>query len=130
MTRGQVDFLDLLAMPIFAVAALFANGVIPGDVLGGTFDPTQSLFSLGPETQISYATVVAIAAIALVLWTNKPQLDVYGGIQAWVVIVTIGLILAPPFVPLISNWMAAEPWLGIVSFLLQTTGYTVVSFMG
>lgn len=129
MTRGDVDLEDLALMPIFALASLFANDVIPGDALGA-LDPTQTLFTLGPETSISIATIVAVVALGVVLWTNQPRLDPYGGIQAWVVIATVALIIAPPFVPLLENYLTAFPMLGIVSFILQTTGYTIASFMG
>lgn len=129
MARGEVDPVDLVAMPFFAIAALFANNVIPGSEMP-YFNPNGVLLQLGPETSITYATVVALAALAVVIWTNKPRLNIYGGIQAWLVVVTVALILAPPFVPLLGHYIGSNMILGIVSFVVQTTGYVIISFMG
>lgn len=125
MTRGQVDLVDLLALPLFMLGGIVQLGWLPElPIL------SEVLLDLGDAGgTVEVATVVMLVALAFVLATNKPKLNGNGGAQLWVVMATVFLILGPAFVPLLgvvlTNAAAAA-----VAFLVQTAGYMTASFLG
>lgn len=129
MAKGKVDMLDLAAYPIFTLGTLISLEIITGLQLGG-FNPADPLVTLGPSTEIATSDLMAIFALGVVIWTNKPQLDPYGGVQSWIIIVTAALVVFTPFVPFISHITSSVLFAGIVAFLIQSTGYMFASFLG
>lgn len=129
MARGEFDILDMIAFPVFSFAALSDNGIMPPvDLLG--WSPTDILWSAGAHTEITWATIISLVALAVVIGTNKPELDIWGGLQAWVVIATALLVVAPPFVPLLSSFIVGNQIVGFLAFTVQSSGYLAVSWMG
>jgi hypothetical protein len=129
MSYGEVDAIDLVLYPLFLFGGLVGLGLMQSPVLFG-FSFADTLMSLGPQTSVSLATLVSALSLVVVLATNKPDLtSARGSAQLWVVIVTFGLILAPPFVPLMSGLLGGGIASGI-AFLVQTGGWTVASWLG
>jgi hypothetical protein len=129
MARNQVDTVDLAAMPLFILGSLTELGLLGGLDLPLLGDPGQTIFTIGSSTEISLALVVSLAALAVVVYTNEWSLSAMGGIQAWIVVATIGLIILPPFMPILQDVLSAD--IGkYAAFMVQTAGYTVLSYMG
>jgi hypothetical protein len=48
----------------------------------------------------------------------------------WVAITTIGLVVAPPFAPLLQSFIGSNPLIGAITVILQAGGYYTISFLG
>lgn len=129
MTKGEVDALDLAAMPLFLIAGLFSLGIVTGVSVYG-FNPADPLVTLGPSTEISAADVTSIAVLGVVLYTNDVSLDLQGGLQAWVILMTAVLVLSTPFVPVVEHYTASNIAAGMAGLALATSGYTFASIAG
>jgi len=124
--EGQIDPLDLAALPLFLFGSLFELGLVDFSLGGVSLDNT--IFTLG-TTDISLAVVLMLAALGAVIYTNNWEFDPDGGMTAWVVVATVGLIIAPPFVPALSEFLTQDI-AASAALLIQTAGYTIVSYMG
>lgn len=129
MSYGEVDAIDLVAFPLFLIGGLTQLGLMTAPEVMG-IGLSDTLLDLGAETSLTIATAVALAAIAIVITTNKPNLRRGRGyIQFWVVAATVGLVIAPPFVPILENLLNGGIASG-VALLLQSAGYMIVSWLG
>jgi len=127
MTMGKVDLNDLLIMPGFLLAVLLNLQLID--------DPTQGLLSSeiwahsSTATSFSVATLLGLLSLGIVLYTNDFSFGIAGTLTIWAVIVTVGLMLAPPFVPIVSAILTSTA-ASYVAFALQALGYVEVSYHG
>jgi hypothetical protein len=124
--KGQIDPLDLAALPLFLFGSLFELGLV--DFSLGGVSLSETVFALG-GTDISLAVILMLGALGAVIYTNEWEFDADGGITTWVVVATLGLIIAPPFVPALSEFLAQDI-AASAALLVQTAGYTIVSYMG
>jgi len=116
-------------MPIFILGSLTELGLLGSMKLPLVGDPSETIVTLGSSTDISLAILLSLSALGVVIYTNNWTLSAMGGIQAWVVVATVGLIILPPFMPLLQDVLSAD--IGkYASFIVQTAGYTVLSYMG
>lgn len=130
MGRGEPDLVDMLAFPIFGAFGLLALGVIsPIPTIGG-FSLGAELIQLGPETVITLPHVMQIIALGVMVGTNKPKLDPWTFAWGWISLATIILVIAMPFVPLLTNLTSSSVLAGMAMFLFQSFGYGVASWMG
>ena len=129
MTRGEFDTLDIVASPLFALGALTDNNIIDAPTVMG-WNPADIIWQAGAHTEVTWATLLSIIALGFVIYTNKPSVSVYGGVQAWMVITTVGLVLAPPFVPIVEQFITHNQLVGFLAFSLQSSGYAVISWLG
>jgi len=124
---GQVERMDLMAMPVF-LACVLLNLQLVDDPTGGYL--SMVLWEHGEATTaFTLATLIGLMVIGYVLYTNNFSLSVAGGVTIWTVVIVVGLMLAPPFLPIVSDLITetAGAW---VAFALQAAGYVVISFMG
>lgn len=129
MTQGEIDPLDLAAMPLFLIAGLFSMEIVTGVSVYG-FNPSDALVTFGPSTEVSAADLVAIAVLGVMFYTNDVELTLRGGIQGWIVAMTAMLVVLTPLVPVISHYTASNIAAGMAGLALATTGYTVASIAG
>lgn len=129
MARGEFDLVDVLASPLFMVGALADNNIVEFPTVMG-FSPTDILWSAGAHTEVTWATLLTLAALGVLIGTNKPQLDIYGGLQSWMVIITAILVVAPPFVPILEAFITHNMGVGLVAFFIQSSGYALISWLG
>lgn len=131
MARGKLDQIDFLASPLFFLGILVERGWLGASdwpILG---DLSQTFVSIG-GTDISIAIALALAGFAIVVATNDWSFDnglSDAGIQGWAVVATLGLIIAPPFAPVVSDFVNSDVG-ALVSITVQSTGYAVVSWLG
>lgn len=125
MSKLTIDKETWIAVPLFTLGAASTLGLISPTLLG--IDLGQTLFGLnGVEFSISRA--ISIVALGIVLFNRDIAWGKLGGIDIWVVYVTIGLIIAPPFFPIFEDTMLQAPY-AVVAFLIQTMGITLASYI-
>ena len=127
MASNTVDLIDVPSLFVFMAAGLFSLILKGQNISIAGFDPTSALMTLPGETVISAAMVLQIAALAAVFITNKPELDLSSGIEAWLFIATLALVVLPPFVPLLDALLGSVI-AGIVAFIIQSFGISLLAY--
>jgi len=131
MTDLALDGNDLLALPVFMLGSLGQLGFLSLSVAGISLSTVlYSITADGYTTQISLGLILSVAALAYVMWTNDLGWRGWSGLQIWLVIVVVWLVLSPPFVPIMKTLLLGSTWGGFVAFVLQTVGFSTLSYLG
>jgi hypothetical protein len=124
MAEQQIDTEVLLIIP-FSIGAAASLGLVGTDILpfvnlGDTLLTTGSIdWTIGRGT--------ALVSLIAVLVNRDASVFDTGGIDLWVAYATIGLVLAPPFLPALESTLAEQP-AAIIAFVVQSIGFTLVSW--
>jgi len=125
-TAMKVNLADFLALPPYIIACSVLMGAlatpdwVPID-LAATWDITAGY-------GISIATLAALACLAYVAQSNDWSGNL-SWVQAWIMIATVILIVAPPIVPLLAGSFAEGP-ARLVALVIQIGGFAAFSFVG
>jgi len=131
MTDLALDGNDLLALPVFMLGSLGQLGFLSLSVAGISLSTVlYSVTADGYTTQISLGLILSIAALGYVMWTNDLGWRGWSGLQIWLVIVVVWLVLSPPFVPIMKTLLLGSTWGGFAAFVLQTIGFSTLSYLG
>ena len=125
MAKLQLDKETWVAIPLFTLGAAITLGFVSGDLFG--IDLGQALIARG-GVEITISRVMSLIALGMVTINRDIDWGELGGLDLWVVYVTAGLIIAPPFFPIVADTIAATPY-SIVTFLVQTMGITLASYI-
>lgn len=131
MAKKNLDLNDAVVSPFFVLASGVQAGLFSLVLFG--FDFAAPIFTIGSGVgaiQLTIAKSIAIGALAVALATNKPNFSAMGGLQVWVAVATIGLILAPPFSPMLQSFIQTNAVAGIVALVVQSAGYYTLSYLG
>jgi len=128
--QGKLDIPDAVVSPFFVLSSAIALGLVNFSLAGFDFASTALEFSgSGFTTTISYATIVSIIALATAYATNRRDFSRMGGLELWVVIATVALVITPPFVPILQTLLSNKV-AGLVAIVIQAGGYYSLSYMG
>ena len=125
---GRIDIDDMMVSPVFVLAAAVAAGLIQFAPFG--VDLASDVITFTSETGLSPADIISILCIGVVIATNKPSLSMMSGIEMWVAVATLGLVLAPPFAPVIESFIQGSTVVGLVSVIIQAGGFYSLSYLG
>lgn len=126
MTEFEMDLEMLLLVP-FSLGTLASLGLIESNIIP-LVDLGSELINLG-NASITLGRGLAIASLFGVLVNRDSDLiDEMGAVEVWIVYATVGLILAPPFFPILESTFA-ESAAGVGAFLVQAAGFTLVSYI-
>jgi hypothetical protein len=129
--QGKLDGGDMLAGLFFMLGGMTQLGFINGENFPFV-NPADAIhtFSYGGESvTISIAIGLSLLALVVAFITNDQSFSAMGGMQLFLVIVTVGLIISPPFMPILAEALTADI-AGLVALFLQTIGYLQVSWTG
>lgn len=127
---GRIDWDDRLLGAVFLLSSAVSVGLL---TVPGTTIFTDALLSFGPSdavVEVSLSRVISLAALVATIATNRTDFSQLVGVEWWVAITTIGLVIAPPFAPIIEHFLNASPVAGAVSIALQAGGYATISYLG
>lgn len=123
----QVNMLDYGVFPLYIIACAVALGLLGSTFMG--VDLAAS-FDFGGGHSISVANLAAIGMLGYVAYTNDWDGGaVFNGIQGWLVIATVGLLIAPPFYPVLADTLL-EGFAAIVALVVQAGGFVTFSYFG
>lgn len=131
MGFGKVDLNDAVVSPFFVLASGVQADLFDLVLFG--FDFASVIVTLGSGTgavEITAARIIAVAAVLVAFASNKPDFDQMGAIETWVAIATIGLVLAPPFAPVLGDLITGHTVAGIVALVIQAGGFYSISYLG
>lgn len=127
MTKLDFDRELIFLYPIFALGTAVSLGIISADILPFV-NMADVLFTVG-GAELTVGRVLAVGALGGVLVNRDTSItDELGVIELWVVYATVGLLLAPPFFPVFQETLVGG-FAGVVSFLVQSIGFTLVSYI-
>ena len=130
MAFGKIDLNDAVVSPFFVLASGVSVGLFDLTLFG--LDFASPLFAMGSGTtlEFSFASLVAIMAVAIAYITNGPELSNLGMVETWVTAITIVLVLGQPFVPLLDTFLQASPIVGLAALIVQAGGFYTLSYLG
>lgn len=127
MAEFELDRDWLLLYPIFALGTAASLGLVQTDIL--PFVNLSDTFYTVANAEFTVGRIFSIAALIGVFVTRDSDVfDRVGGVELFVLYATIGLIIAPPFFPVFQETLAEGP-AGVVAFLVQSIGYTIVTYL-
>lgn len=127
MVQGELDTELWVLMPVFTIGAAISLGLIPETLMG--FDVGQTLFSY-QGIDIGIGRAMSIAALVGIVVNRDSGIGTFtdfSGIEAWAIYVTLGLVLVPPFLPVVEGTVVEQPW-AAVSLAAQTIGFSIISY--
>lgn len=121
----SVNLADFAAFPVYLISLLALHEFVSME-----WSPVDiaATVSLGEGHMISIAAILALASLGWVAYSNDWSGNL-SWIQAWVVIATVTLIIAPPFVPALEGTLAATP-AAFLALVVQIGGYLTFSYIG
>lgn len=125
MSKLTADRELYLVIPLFSIGAAVSLGIVGSDV--GLIDLSRTLIGFN-GVEFTIARIMSLVALGVALVNRDTSLTDTGAIDVWAVWVTVGLVVAPPLVPLVEGTLAEAPY-SFVAFGLQTMGITIVSYV-
>jgi hypothetical protein len=130
MVTGKFDIPDAALSPVFVAASMISLGLIDSQWFGIDFAGTVFQFSGGGDTTtITIATLISLSVIGYAYYTNRQDISSMERVEIWIITATVALILAPPFVPVLNEFLSGD-FPGFVALIVQAGGYYSLSFTG
>jgi hypothetical protein len=126
MTQLSIDKELWLVVPVFSIGAAVSLGIVTAD-LGGLVDLKTVLIGVN-GVDFTIARTMSLAALAIAVINRDTGFSDLGAIDVWAMWVTAGLVIAPPFVPLLEGTLLEAPY-SVAAFVIQTLGITIVSYV-
>lgn len=130
MATGKLDLVDVPFGLIFAFASAGALGLstIPVPFI----DLSANLFVLGEgvgQIGFSFFSLLAVACLLFAVYTNRKDVSSMPTVEYWIVVATIGLVLAAPFNVIIST-ILPNTTAAFLAWGIQSSGYFLLSYSG
>jgi hypothetical protein len=128
--QGKFDIDDIVVSPLFVLSSAIATGLISFTFMGFDFASTALQFtSEGYKTTISYASIVSVLSLLVAYASNRRDLSRMSNVERWILFATIGLVITPPFAPLLQG-LLANKIAGLVAVVIQAGGFYSLSYTG
>jgi len=126
MTLRELDTETYLLYPLFALGAAATLGLVQTDLLP-FIDLADTFAEMGGITW-TYGRVLSAASLIAVMVNRQASIRETSGVDLWVAYATLGLVIAPPFFPALSDTLAQQPasW---VAFIVQSIGFAIVTYL-
>lgn len=126
MTQLSIDKELWLVVPVFSIGAAVSLGIV-SSTLGGLVDLNTVLIGVN-GVDFTVARTMSLAALAIAVINRDTGFTEFGAIDVWAMWVTAGLVIAPPFLPIVEGTLLEAPY-SIAAFVIQTLGITIVSYV-
>jgi len=126
MTQLSIDKELWLVVPLFSVGAAVSLGIVSSN-LAGLFDLQTVLIGFN-GVDFSVARIMSLVALIIAVVNRDAGFTDLGALDVWAVWVTAGLVISPPFLPLVQGTLVEGPF-SILAFIVQTLGITIVSYV-
>lgn len=128
MTQFELDYETFLVFPLFALGTAATLGLVATDIIP-FLNLGEEFLSLGGISWTLGRLLAVAALLAVIVNRDDPlNFDGWGVLEVWVLYVTIGLIIAPPFFPAFEGWITETP-AAFVSFTVQSIGFALVTYV-
>ena len=131
MATGSIDLNDIPFIFVFSFAAAANLGVFVLPLPAG-ISLTDSIWTIGSgqgALTITIAVVGSILALAATFYTNQLDYSSMKGVEYWIVIATVGLVLAAPFQVIINTLLPVQT-AAFGAWCIQSIGVLALSYSG
>jgi hypothetical protein len=129
--RADIEVHEIIMGAFFSVFSLVQVNLIEQSTILG-FDLLGSVHTFtggGDTASITPAMLGMIVILAFTMYSNDWSPSLYAGMDIWIIVVTVWLIIAPPFVPILEAMIETSMLPGLVAFLIQVVGYGSASYL-
>lgn len=128
MAEFSLDKETFLVYPLFGLGTAASLGLVEANFLP-FIDLGETLVEVG-TIEWTIGRLMSLAALAAVVINRDNPLDFdgWGVLEVWVLYVTVGLIIAPPFFPAFEGWLAETP-AAFIAFTAQSIGFGLISWI-
>lgn len=127
---GQIDWDDRIFGVVFLLSSAVAVGLL---TVPGTSMFSDTMLTIGNEPEaatFSLAKITSLVALMAAIVSNRTDFSKLTGVEFWTAVVTVGLVITPPFAPLISAFIAESVVAGAFALTIQAGGFFVISYLG
>lgn len=125
--HGRLDLNDAFISPLFVISAGVDAGLFDFKLWG--FDFAEPLVSFSHGGAITAATLLSLFALGVAFATNRPDFSYMGAVQSWVAVATIALVIVPPFMPLLNEFLSIGI-AGSIAVIIQASGFYTLAYLG
>jgi hypothetical protein len=125
--HNKIDTEDAIMAPAFLIGTMAMSGIASISIFD--YALTDAAFSVG-QTGITWAFLVAVAALGFAYATNGPALDKMDDVETYAVGGTVLLLLANEFVPQVNDLIVGSDVVGLIAVALMSGGYYAVAYLG
>jgi len=125
MAKNQVDREAYLLLPVFIAGSASTVGLIASDFLQ-VIDLSTVVFST-VNIEWTLGRIIAVGALGVVTFHRDASIRETRGFDLWIMWATLGFLLAPPFFPVLAEYLHETP-AGVVSFVVTGIGFSIISF--
>lgn len=129
--RANIEYHEIALGALFGLFSLVSVGLLSQSTILG-IDLLTPLYSFSAGSSTVTVTVAMVASLAILAGTaisNDWDASVRSGITFWAVVATVGLIIMPPFMPLVESLISSSFAGGVVAFVVQMMGFASVSYL-
>ena len=133
MANNQLDLIDAIPGLMYLFGSLASVGLVSMTLPVLDLSLVETIWSLsaqGETVTFSLATLLSIAGLGWILWTNNLSLRAMGSAQIFIAIAVVGLVIAPPFIPILDALLMGSDFAAVVSLGIQWYGVINLSYMG
>jgi len=127
---GRIDWDDR----IFGAAFLLSSAVAVGFLtVPGTSMFSETMLTIGDGSaaaEFSLAKLVSLVSLMAAIASNRTDFSKLNGVEWWTAVVTIGLVIFPPFSPLIDQFINTSIVAGAFAIAIQAGGFFIISYLG
>lgn len=127
---GRIDWDDRALGAVFLLSSAVSLGLV---TVPGTTLFSDTLVSFGPSEhliEVSISRAVSLGALLATIATNRTDFSSLTGVEMWVAIAMVGLVIAPPLAPVIAYYLESSFIAGGFAIIIQAAGFGVVSYFG
>jgi len=131
LATGKLDINDAALSPIFVFTSAISLGLIDSEWFGINFGNEVMTFTAetGQTTVVTLATVVSLGIVGFAYLSNRQDFSQLSKLEVWIVIATFALVLAPPFMPVVGEFLSGD-FPGFIALMVQAGGYYTLSYLG
>lgn len=129
MIKGDaydVDLVDSLLVPVFAVATLVAVGIGTFDLFG--VQAAATFFSMG-ATDFTFAFVLGAGSLVVAAVTNMPETDKWSQYNWGIAIGGLALFVGLEFIPELQSAVTGNDYLAVGVFALEAAAFYVIAYL-
>ena len=133
MARNSIDAVDIIPGLMYLFGSLASVGMVSMTIPVVDISVVEALYSLSYQSEtvtFTLAKIMSIIGLGWILITNDLSLRAMGPVQIFMSIAIVGLVIAPPFIPILNALLLGSDFAAVISPGIQWYGVINLSYAG